>query len=575
VVELKPDIAAPGLNIPSVQSGITCNGTTTTGCIVSSPSGFLPGGQVLTISGTSMATPHIAGLMALLRQLNPSMSVEQLKALAMNGAAHDLSFGDNGILPLFGASRVGAGRIDAANSAASKVIAYNGDVTGAVSVTFDVEPVGPSFTATHNVTLVNRTAVIQSVTLELDTILDSPGLSFAVPSRAINIPAGGSTSFQVTLNADTSLMTRYIDPSMATEQASTAFGISFPRQYTAEESALIKVLDSGSNELARLPVYAANRPHSTMTTAGDLGSAAPLTGTTNLTLSGQDVCTGTLAAGPTCNTTSTDEESLVSAFELQLTGAQDPTLPVWANLHYVGVNSQPDGTNADYFFGVSTYAKWGSPVYASYNVCVDTDGDGLFDKIIFNSDLGSMDAAVFGVPGALPEDTYVSAIYDNVAGFVNLESALNLADASQIDTGTLTNNTMILAAFGPDLSLAAGVTKIHYGIAVCPGFNPLCGAADWTAGGQGTANCGGAGASFASFNGPMTYDAATPGVDGTGTQLLLEDLNGGTLGISYNVNNLVANGSSGMLLLHTHNTQATSAQVVILDRIFANGFEAN
>jgi hypothetical protein len=47
------------------------------------------------------------------------------------------------------------------------------------------------------------------------------------------------------------------------------------------------------------------------------------------------------------------------------------------------------------------------------------------------------------------------------------------------------------------------------------------------------------------------------------------------LAVNYDVNNLAANGSTGMLLLHTHNTAATSAQVVVLDRIFANGFESN
>lgn len=581
VIELKPDISAPGLNIPSVQTGYTCNGTTTTGCITISPTGFIPGGQLLTISGTSMATPHIAGMMALLRQLNPSMSVEELKALAINGAAHDVTQNNSGAPPVFGASRAGAGRIDAAASATSSVIAYNADVAGAVSVTFDVEPVGGAYTATHKVNLVNRTAVIQQVTLALDTILDSPGLSFSVPSGTINIPAGGSTSFTVTLNADTSLMTHFIDPTMATTQSSATFGFAIPRHYLAEESALIKV-SNGSVELARLPVYVAHRPHSTMTTAGDLGSAAALTGTTSLLLSGQDVCTGTLAAGPTCNfNTAKDEESFVTPFELQFTGAKDTTLPGWANLHYVGINSAADtdfntDPTTDYFFGIATHGKWGTPTYASYNVCIDTDGDGLFDKILANSDLGTLDQ-LFGVAGASSQDTFVSIIYDNTAGNLGPEFPLNFADVSQIDTGAHSNNVMFLAAQATDLGIATpGLTPIHYGLAVCPGFDPLCGSADWTPAtattdGVGTANCGTPSRAFQTFNGPYTYDPTKPGVDGQ-FNILAEDLNGATLAIPYDVNNLVANGSSGMLLLHTHNTAATSAQVVILDRIFADGF---
>ncbi len=52
----KPEIAAPGLNVKS----------------------SMPGGSWRTMSGTSMATPHIAGVAALALQVNPSLTVEQL-----------------------------------------------------------------------------------------------------------------------------------------------------------------------------------------------------------------------------------------------------------------------------------------------------------------------------------------------------------------------------------------------------------------------------------------------------------------------------------------------------------------
>ena len=61
-----------------------------------------------------MATPHVAGIMALLRQLNPDWSVEELKALAMNYAVNDTTLFPNGTPPRFGPSRIGAGRVDPA-----------------------------------------------------------------------------------------------------------------------------------------------------------------------------------------------------------------------------------------------------------------------------------------------------------------------------------------------------------------------------------------------------------------------------------------------------------------------------
>ena len=86
---LKPDISAPGQSIFSVASG-TGNG-----------------GQSL--NGTSMAAPHMAGVLALLRQQNPTWTVEQIKALAMNTAGHDLYTGTNGSGTAYGPARVGSG----------------------------------------------------------------------------------------------------------------------------------------------------------------------------------------------------------------------------------------------------------------------------------------------------------------------------------------------------------------------------------------------------------------------------------------------------------------------------------
>ena len=54
---IQPDISAPGKDVTSVKAG----------------------GGYWTISGTSMATPHVAGLSALLFQANPSLTIEQLQ----------------------------------------------------------------------------------------------------------------------------------------------------------------------------------------------------------------------------------------------------------------------------------------------------------------------------------------------------------------------------------------------------------------------------------------------------------------------------------------------------------------
>ena len=578
VVELKPDLAAPGLNIPSVQTGFTCK-TSAGGCITPNASGFIPGGQLLTISGTSMATPHVAGMVALLRQLNPGASAADIKAMAINTSSHNVTQNPNGGGSLYGASRVGAGRVDVADAATSSVLAYNADQAGAVSVTFDVEPVGSTYTATHKVTLANRTGAPKTVTLALQDVLLAPGVTFSIPQGSITIPASGSTSFNVTLNANTSTMKRYIDPTMSTMQPSTAFGGNFPREYIAERSSFIQVLANGSEE-ARVPVYAAIRPHSDI-----VASLSPAESTATdlvLNLAGHDVCTGTISSAggsPTCselNNLAVGEESFVSAFELQHTGTQNAELPGFANIQYVGVDTGPDPSNKpNLFFGVSTFGRWGSLGSTSINVCIDSDNDGLFDKLLYNTDLGSLDAS-FGLASAGTEDTFYSVVFDNVTGNGFGEFPVNVLGPNIFDSGALSNKGLILGVSGADIGVTATNTKIHYGIAVCPGFNPLCGTADWNfAGGQGTAHCGTDASVYEKFDGPMTYDVAHPGVDGTGNTLLVEDLNGGKVDVAVNSANMSANQSTGILLLHTHNTAATSAQVIFVDRIFANGFETN
>lgn len=58
------NIAAPGRNVHSAA----------------------PGGGYQTMSGTSMATPHVAGVLALIAQANPNSSAEELKASLLSGA---------------------------------------------------------------------------------------------------------------------------------------------------------------------------------------------------------------------------------------------------------------------------------------------------------------------------------------------------------------------------------------------------------------------------------------------------------------------------------------------------------
>ena len=64
---IKPDISAPGVSVRSAY----------------------PGGGYVYMSGTSMATPHVAGVIALIREANPNLAVDEIKQIIYE-TAYDL-----------------------------------------------------------------------------------------------------------------------------------------------------------------------------------------------------------------------------------------------------------------------------------------------------------------------------------------------------------------------------------------------------------------------------------------------------------------------------------------------------
>jgi subtilisin family serine protease len=98
----KPDVAAPGVDILAGYSGK-----------LAVPTG--PDGQIFNIlSGTSMASPHVAGAAALLKQLHPDWGPGDIKSALMMTAT-DAVVKEDGVTPATPFD-VGSGRIDLARA---------------------------------------------------------------------------------------------------------------------------------------------------------------------------------------------------------------------------------------------------------------------------------------------------------------------------------------------------------------------------------------------------------------------------------------------------------------------------
>ncbi|MEH0935634.1 S8 family serine peptidase, partial [Micromonospora psammae] len=178
---IKPDITAPGVDIVAARAA----------------DGFIGepvGEKFLRLSGTSMATPHVAGSAALLAQQHPDWKAGQFKSALMAAAKPH---------PAQTTYQQGAGRVDLTRAIAQQV------TSDPVSVSF-----GRALWPHDDDTPITRTVAWRNagptaVTLDLTTEITGPGGRpapagmFRLGATRVTVPAGGRA--ETTITADTRL----------------------------------------------------------------------------------------------------------------------------------------------------------------------------------------------------------------------------------------------------------------------------------------------------------------------------------------------------------------------------------
>jgi len=171
---IKPEITAPGVDIVAARAA---NG------VIGDPA---PNPAYTSLSGTSMATPHVAGSAAILAQQHPGWSGPQRKAALMGSAKPTAG------VDVFGQ---GAGRVDVAREITQSVVADE----GTVSFGRQQWPHADDTPVVKTVTYRNLGA--QPVTLALALGGDAPAGLFTLGASSLTVPAGGTAA--TTLTADT------------------------------------------------------------------------------------------------------------------------------------------------------------------------------------------------------------------------------------------------------------------------------------------------------------------------------------------------------------------------------------
>ncbi len=230
---IKPDMSAPGVNILSAY-----------------PSGYAA------MSGTSMATPHIAGAVAVLRSINPALTVDQLETALTSGAKDIAEPGlDNDS---------GAGRLDLYVSAQIALLGTDFPVLGVRTTEAVATEAGP----TSGAIMISRTGNTDE---ELEVKFSISGTATPVDDYD---PVGGSIVIQAGSDTATVFITPVDDDLIEPDETVTLTLLPDPA-YIIPSYATATVTIESDELLPDLYIASMSSP-----TTGSAGSSITITDTT-------------------------------------------------------------------------------------------------------------------------------------------------------------------------------------------------------------------------------------------------------------------------------------------------------
>jgi subtilisin family serine protease len=331
---LKPWITAPGVSIFSTGVG----------------TGNLAGGN----SGTSMASPHVAGVAAIVRQAHPGWFGDELTAAIVNtgnpGAVA-------GATP-YRTSRAGTGLVQAFAAARTQVVAFAGNREPIANFGYfeGVE----NYTATRTIRLWNKGTT--PVTFSVGTSNASGSAHSLTPSQSsVTVAPGGFAPVHVTLSVG-----------IGTVGNASAF---------REVAGLVTFTPQGGGNngvMLRVPYYLVPRALSQVEVT---------------------VADSTPSFTTTATVTNSSEAAVAGTADFYAWGLRDGNdlEGSGADMRAVGVQSFADTGNTRFLvFGVSTWHRWSNGASAEFDIFVDVDpqnGNGD-DYIVVGADVGAITAGV-------------------------------------------------------------------------------------------------------------------------------------------------------------------------------------
>jgi len=328
---LKPNVSAPGVNVFSTLIGSGNGGTYD--------------------SGTSMATPHVAGVAALAVQAHKDWKEPGLRAAVVQTAAPTA-------LPDFSPRIEGAGLVQPVGATGTQVTVH-GDEDGQLGLlSFGVAELTRDFREERDLIIRDHGRFPATFA----ATATSPGgvpHSVKFSSSTVSVRGHDETTLRMTLSipAATAGATHDASGNVAFEDASGIITL------TPEASA--------NNGVAlNLPYYAVTRARS------DVDAR--------------------LSDGKNPNIRLDNHHGAISGngdfYAWGLKNPKSGTIAAAFEPRAVGVQTNPiSATDSVLVFAVNTYGRFSNPATGEYDIYIDVNGDGVYDFILFSGDVGAVE----------------------------------------------------------------------------------------------------------------------------------------------------------------------------------------